>query len=73
MPYSPPLLISPEILRLLGEIKQHDKRLTTRHCSRLKLNISARRVERYLAKCKDAKRLQRVGSARLGHWVVLNP
>jgi len=37
------------------------------------LDLSSRAVEKHLASLQAAGRLQRVGSARSGHWQVLDP
>ena len=54
------------------ELLATSPRLSARRLADL-LDLSSRAVEKHLAALQAAGRLQRVGSARSGHWQVLDP
>jgi ATP-dependent DNA helicase RecG len=62
---------SPKTAELLIEFIQKDSSITTERLGEL-LGISKRAVLKQIDKLKEQGRLRRVGSARGGHWQVLN-
>ncbi|NDD46285.1 MAG: Fic family protein [Synechococcaceae bacterium WB9_4xB_025] len=54
------------------ELLAASPRLSARRLADL-LDLSSRAVEKHMAALQAASRLQRVGSARSGHWQVLDP
>jgi len=56
--------------KVLEHIKQNPK-ITIKELAQL-LNLTTRAIEKQMANLKQANRLQRVGSARKGHWEIID-
>ena len=52
-------------------LMQKNNTITMKELS-VELNLTQRAIEKQVAKLKNEKKIQRVGSARKGHWEVLN-